>query len=161
MAEWTLVSHYRDDWNPEAVHFPARMRVMALYGALALLLAIVVLLVFLYKRPERTIVDLALTSGCFAALVWLWPRRITTDQHGIRRVGWLGIGKRFIAWKDVRLVQEAAELPLLPRRLFGGLANHVILIRGRKGTRPIRFTDRHSGREMFLHELKRWGARVP
>jgi hypothetical protein len=155
------VSHYRDEWNPEAVHFPARLHVMATHGALALLLALAVLLIFLYNRPERTIVDLVLACACAAALVWLWPRRITTDQHGIRRAGLLKIGARFIAWKDVRAVNEAAEIPLLPQRLFGCLDNHVITIRGVKGVPPVRFTSRHSGRETFLHELKRWGALTP
>jgi hypothetical protein len=152
------VSHYRDERNPEAVHFPARLYVIALYGALALLLALVVLLIFLFQRPERTITDLELTAGCFAAVAFLWPREITTDQHGVYRNGWLGIGRRFIAWKDVRSVRETAEIPLLPRRLSGGLTNYLIVIRGTRGTRPIRFTTRHSGREVFLSQLKRWGA---
>ena len=155
------MSHYRDERNPEAVHFPARLYVIALYGALALLLALVVLLIFFFQRPERTIKDLELTAGCFAALAWLWPRRITTDQHGVHRNGWLGIGERFIAWKDVRSVREAAEIPLLPRRLFRCLSNDAILVRGPRGTRPIYFTTRHSGRERFLHELRRWGAPAP
>jgi len=152
------VSHYRDEWNPEAVHFPARLYVLALYGALATALVFTALITFLYRQPERMFVDLGLMCACGTALVCLWPRRITTDEKGIRRNGLLRIGPRFIAWKDVRSVKETAEIPLLPRRLFGILANHIITVRGARGMAPIRFTSRHSGREEFLRELKRWGA---
>jgi hypothetical protein len=155
------VSHYRDEWNPEAVHFPARLHVLALYGALAAGLVFSLLLTFLYQQPERMLLDLGQTFACGLALAWLWPRRISTDEKGIRRNGRLRIGPRFIAWKDVRSVHEAAEIPLLPRRLFGILSNRIITVRGPKGLPPIRFTSRHSGREMFLHELKRWGAPTP
>lgn len=155
------MSHYRDEWNPEAVHFPARLHVLAVYGALAAALAFTVLLTFLYRQPQRMIGDLGLTLACGAAVAGLWPRRITTDEKGIRRNGLLGIGPRFIAWRDVRAVNEAAEIPLLPRRLFGILPNDLITVQGARGLLPIRFTSRHSGRETFLHELKRWGAPTP
>jgi hypothetical protein len=152
------VSHYRDERNPEAVHFPACLHVMALHGALAVILVFAVLLMILFDQPEQMNQDLLLMFGCGAALALVWPHRITTDQHGVRRVGLLGFGKRFIPWKDVRSVTETAEIPLLPRRLFGCLPNYVIVIRAAEGIRPIRFTSRHSSRETFLHELKRWGA---
>jgi hypothetical protein len=155
------VSHYRDEWNPEAVHFPARLHVLALYGALATALALTLVLTFLYQQPERMLEDLGLTLACGTALACLWPRRITTDEKGIRRIGLLRIGPRFIAWKDVRSVIETAEIPRLPRRLFGILPNNILTVRGGKGVPPIRFTSRHSGRETFLHELKRWGVPRP
>jgi hypothetical protein len=155
------VSHYRDEWNPEAVHFPARLHVLALYGALATALALTLVLTFLYQQPERMLEDLGLTLACGTALACLWPRRITTDEKGIRRIGLLRIGPRFIAWKDVRSVIETAEIPRLPRRLFGILPNNIVTVRGAKGVPPIRFTSRHSGRETFLHELKRWGVPRP
>ena len=155
------MSHYRDEWNPEAVHFPARLHVLALYGALATALALTLVLTFLYQQPERMLEDLGLTLACGTALACLWPRRITTDEKGIRRNGLLRIGPRFIAWKDVRSVRETAEIPRLPRRLFGILPNNILTVRGAKGVPPIRFTSRHSGRETFLHELKRWGVPRP
>ena len=155
------MSHYRDEWNPEAVHFPARLHVLALYGALATALALTLVLTFLYQQPERMLEDLGLTLACGTALACLWPRRITTDEKGIRRIGLLRIGPRFIAWKDVRSVIETAEIPRLPRRLFGILPNNILTVRGAKGVPPIRFTSRHSGRETFLHELKRWGVPRP
>jgi hypothetical protein len=155
------VSHYRDEWNPEAVHFPARLHVLALYGALATALMLTLVLTFLYQQPERMLEDLGLTLACGTALACLWPRRITTDEKGIRRIGLLRIGPRFIAWKDVRSVIETAEIPRLPRRLFGILPNNIVTVRGAKGVPPIRFTSRHSGRETFLHELKRWGVPRP
>ena len=155
------MSHYRDEWNPEAVHFPARLHVLALYGALATALALTLVLTFLYQQPERMLEDLGLTLACGTALACLWPRRITTDEKGIRRIGLLRIGPRFIAWKDVRSVIETAEIPRLPRRLFGILPNNILTVRGGKGVPPIRFTSRHSGRETFLHELKRWGVPRP
>ena len=155
------MSHYRDEWNPEAVHFPARLHVLALYGALATALALTLVLTFLYQQPERMLEDLGLTLACGTALACLWPRRITTDEKGIRRIGLLRIGPRFIAWKDVRSVIETAEIPRLPRRLFGILPNNIVTVRGAKGVPPIRFTSRHSGRETFLHELKRWGVPRP
>ena len=155
------MSHYRDEWNPEAVHFPARLHVLALYGALATALMLTLVLTFLYQQPERMLEDLGLTLACGTALACLWPRRITTDEKGIRRIGLLRIGPRFIAWKDVRSVIETAEIPRLPRRLFGILPNNIVTVRGAKGVPPIRFTSRHSGRETFLHELKRWGVPRP
>jgi len=158
VAKWLPVSHYRDERNPEGVHFPARLYVIALQVAVAVLIAATMVLTFLYGTPQDGPRDLLVLVGCFVAMALLWPRRITTDQHGIRRPGPLGLGMRFIAWKDVRLVKESSEIPLLPRRLFGCLTNSVIVVRGPKGTAPIGFTSRHSSRETFLHELKRWGA---
>jgi len=152
------VSYYRDERNPEAVHFPARLYVLAAYGALAVLIAANVVLILLFDTPPQTLQDLLLMLGCLAALAVLWPRQITTDQHGVRRDGPLGIGERFIPWKDVRRVEETAEIPLLPRRLFGCVQNYVVVVRGPQGVPPIRFTSRHSAKDTFLHELKRWGV---
>ncbi len=152
------MSHYRDERNPEAVHFPARLYVLASYGALAMLIAASVVLILLFDTPQQTPQDLLLMTGCLAALAMAWPRQITTDQHGVRQNGRLGIGKRFIAWTDVRSVREIAEIPLLPRRLFGCVQNHVVVVRGPQGVAPIRFTSRHSAKDTFLHELERWGV---
>ncbi len=152
------MSHYRDERNPEAVHFPARLYVLASYGALALLIAGTVVLILLFDTPQQTRPDLLLILGCLAALAVIWPRQITTDQHGVRRGGPLGIGERFIPWKDVRRVEETAEIPLLPQRLSGGVENYVVVVRGPRGGLPIRFTSRHSAKDTFLHELKRWGV---
>lgn len=152
------MSHYRDERNPEAVHFPASLHVIALHGGLALILVFAVLLMILFEESKNLDRDVLLIAGCALALVFVWPRRITTDQHGIRLSGPLGYGRRFIPWKEVRSVTETAEIPFLPRRLFGFLPNHVIVVRGAKGSSPIRFTSRHSSRETYLHELKRWGA---
>ena len=152
------MSHYRDEWNPEAVHFPALLHVVALHGGLALIIVLAIILMILFEPEKDLDRNLMLITGCALALVFLWPRRITTDQHGVQRAGLLGYGRRFIPWKDVRSVTEISELPILPKRLFGCLPNQVIVVRGIKGYSPIRFTSRHSSRETFLHELKRWGA---
>jgi hypothetical protein len=152
------VSYYRDRLNPEAVHFPARLHVAATYAFILLAIAVTVILTLIYGYGTRRWLDLATAAACVAVLALYYPKRITTDESGLRVCRLLGFGRRSIRWTDIDRVRERALAPGIPPFSAGVVANWAVEVRPADGARPIRFTCRHSGRRAFLHELKRWGA---
>jgi hypothetical protein len=156
-----VVSHYRDQINPEAVHFPAREHVKATYLFILLALVVTAILTLIYAQGTQERDDLAATAACAAFICLYYPKRITTDESGVHARRFFGFGQRLIRWNEIVRVRERALFPGIPPFSAGFLGNWVIEVRPPRGVRPIRLTCRYSGRSAFLHELKRWGAPDP
>ena len=152
------MSHYRDQRDPEAVHFPARLGVLALYGLSLFVLLVVLALVLLVDHFDSRSLDLIAIPVAVAILVRLWPKHIVTDVQGIHIEGNLFTRKRMIRWKEIHTLHTTREISSFPRQGLGFLSNQVIEIVGPPRTQPIRFTSRHSGRDAFLHQLRMHGA---
>jgi glycerol uptake facilitator-like aquaporin len=155
------VSHYRDQFNPEAVHFPAREHVAWTYVAILLALVVTAILTLIYGRGTQERNDLATEAACLAVAALYFPKRITTDETGVRASRFFGFGQRLIRWNEIEKVQERALIPGIPPFSAGLFGNWVIEVCPSRGVRPIRLTCRHCGQSAFLRELKRWGAPVP
>lgn len=155
------MSHYRDQLNPEAVHFPAREHVKATYLFILLALVVTAILTLIYGRGEQARDELAATAACAAFVVLYYPKRITTDEIGVHAGRFFGLGQRVIRWDGIDTVRERAPIPGIPPFSAGVLGNWVVEVRPMNGARSIRLTCRHSGRIAFLRELKRWGAPDP
>lgn len=156
-----MVSYYRDQVNPEAVHFPAKLHVAAARVLVLIALTVPLILTLIYSNGSEVWTNLAAVMACAAVVVLHYPRRITTDEAGVHRGGLLGLRRRSIPWNEIDSIRERALVPGLPAFSIGLVANWVIVIRSVRGTRPIRFTCNHSGRRAFLQTLKRWGAPAP
>jgi len=154
------VAHYRDQLNPEAVHFPAREHVKATYVFILLGLIVAVILTLIYGRGTQERNDLAVTAACMAFVALYYPKRITTDEAGVHAARFPGFGRRLIRWDEIDRVRERALIPGIPPFSAGFLGNWAIEVRSAKGVRPIRLTCRYCGQSAFLRELKRWGAPV-
>jgi hypothetical protein len=155
------VSYYRDQVNPEAVHFPAHLYIAALEGlALIVLLTSMTMVLLFGGKDERPAALAAAVAGTLLALL-LYPRRITTDESGVHVAGLFGSRRRSIAWDRIESIRERALIPPLPAFAWGPVGNWVLVVRSSAGGSPIRFTCRHSGRDAFLHEASRWGAPAP
>ncbi len=155
------MSYYRDERNPEAVHFPAKLHVAAINAFLLIGLLVTAVVTWIYGRGTQLRDDLAMAAACVAVVALYYPKRITTDETGIHAGRFLGFGRRSIRWDEIDGVRERALVPVLPPFSAGFLSNWVVEVRSVVGARPIRLTCRHSGRKAFLHELKRWGAPDP
>jgi hypothetical protein len=156
-----VVPYYRDPFNPEAVHFPAHLHVAVAHAVVVLALLTTVALIVIYGDGTREMGELAAVAACLAVLALHYPKRITTDEAGLRVAGWFAFRRRLIRWNDIKSVQECPLVRGIPPFHAGFVANWVIEIRSASGERPVRFTCRHSGRGAFLRELKRWGAPEP
>lgn len=152
----TVVSYYRDQSNPDAVHFPACLTTVALFGVLATLLAITAGVVWFQAKGGTWLWQEGVLFLCFLTMALVWPKHILTDQAGIHAGRLFRFRRRFIAWRDLTAVRERREVPLLPRSFGRWLENWAIEVRGAQGNRVIRFTSRHSDRETFLAQIKRW-----
>ena len=155
------MSYYRDHRNPEAVHFPAQLHVAVTDALLLLALILTGVLTLIYGQGTKALTDLAELLACLVVLALYYPKRITTDETGVRIGGLFGLRKRLIRWTDIQSVNERAVIYGIPAFDAGFVANWVVEIRSVLPERPIRFTCRHSGRKAFLYELKRWGAPDP
>jgi hypothetical protein len=156
-----MVSYYRDPLNPEAVHFPPQLYVLVIDGLILLEILVTVILGLIYGWGQHPLADLAVAVACLAVLALHFPKGITTDETGVHGGGFPANRKRMIRWKDIESVRERALVFGLPPFHTAFLANWVIEIRSVSGEGPIRMTCRHSGREAFLRELRRWGAPAP
>ncbi|MDR3718105.1 MAG: hypothetical protein P4K98_04835 [Bryobacteraceae bacterium] len=130
---------------------------------MAILLALVVtaILTLIYGRGAQERNDLAAEAACLVFAALYYPKRITTDETGVRASRFLGFGQRLIRWNEIEKIQERALIPGIPPFSAGFLGNWVLEVCPPKGVRPIRLTCRHCGRNAFLRELRRWGAPVP
>jgi hypothetical protein len=155
------VSYYRDPLNPEAVHFPAQLHVVATYALIVLALILTGVLTLIYGRAPEALTNLAEVLACLALIAIYYPKEITTDETGVRIGGLFGLRKRLIRWNEIQRARERAAVYGIPAFDAGFVANWVVEIRSFSGERPIRFTCRHSGKTAFLYELKRWGAPDP
>lgn len=155
------VSYYRDRRNPEAVHFPAQLHVAATYALILIALVLTGVLTLIYDHGMKALTDLAELLACLAFIAFYYPKKITTDETGVRIGSLFGLRKRLIRWDEIQSVKERAIVYGIPPFDAGFVANWVVVIRSVLGGRPVRFTCRHSGRRAFLYELKRWGAPEP
>ena len=115
----------------------------------------------IYGQGTKALTDLAELLACLVVLALYYPKRITTDETGVRIGGLFGLRKRLIRWDEIQSIKERAIVYGIPAFDAGFVANWVVVIRSVLGERPVRFTCRHSGRRAFLYELNRWGAPEP
>ena len=156
-----MVSYYRDQLNPEAVHFPAKLHVAAINTLLLIGLIVTAVVTWIYGQGTQIRDDLAVAAACLVVIALYYPKRITTDEAGVHANRSLGFGRRLIRWDEIDSVRERALVPGLPAFSAGLIANWVVEVRPVNGAKPIRLTCRHSGRRAFLQALKRWGAPDP
>jgi hypothetical protein len=156
-----VVPYYRDPFNPEAAHFPAHLHVAVAHAIVVFALLGTMALILIYGEGVKELGGLAAVVACLAVLALHYPKRITTDDTGLRVAGWCAFRRRLIRWNDVKSVRQRALVRGILAFHAGFIANWVIEIRSAPDERPVRFTCRPSGRRAFLREPKRWGAPEP
>jgi len=150
------VSSFRDRFNPEAVHFPAKIRskVLIVCGAVAMVLS--TLPSYWVEQPLRqTLIDSALLVVGLAFLFSAWPDYLQTDQFGVSQQSPFPHRRVFIAWKDVASIDVKSQLGGLLLKL--GIKGDALVVYSSEG-RKVTHGPRHPDRPRFVHELEIHGV---
>jgi hypothetical protein len=156
------MSYYRDQSNPDGIHYPACLGIKAIYAALAIGLGLALGLDFVSTPLPGHMTARLVSDGAIVlsfVVMWLsWPTVVHTDPEGVGAGKEPRTHKRFIRWKEITRIEERAEIPLLPCGHWAGVHNWVIVVYGPPDIRPVHFNSRHSGREAFEGQMRRFGA---
>jgi len=151
------VASYRDQYNPEALHFPGSFASRCFLTCAIFFCACLILgLAVIGTTLDRTL-NIALVALVVALCSAAWPREIVLDQDGVlQRHPW---GRRALKWHDVDRVEVSSEFALPLRR--GSAATAALRIISKDGGPKVIHTPRHTDRHRFAFELQRHGVTLP
>jgi hypothetical protein len=149
------VSSYRDQGNPEVIHFPGTLAAYATLGSCAIL-TLGCFLIAVLTGP----VSMRLAFGLPLALVlWAiqgaWPSKITLGERGAWQYTIFGRKRFMISWQEAAEPAPGVELSFLsgtPRHGFA--ANTTVVIASKAQRLRLVHSPRHSDQKRFL-ELAR------
>ena len=156
------MSSFRDQRNPEVVHFPGTLASFATLGLCAII-ALALLMAATTSGP----LWLRLASGVptLALLViiyFVWPRRIVLGERGVWLYSLLGRKRFMIPWNELAEPAESVELAILSKSPRTGFASNqtVVLASNKLALRTVH-TPRHSDRDRFLDLARKRFAKPP
>lgn len=151
------MTSYRDQYNPEALHFPGSFASRCFLACtIFFCVCLIVGLAVIGTTLDRTL-NVALLALVIILCSSAWPKEIVLNQAGVtQRHLW---GSHLLGWQDVELVEIRPEFALPLRR--GALATATLRITAKGGRHRVLHTPRHTDRHRFAFELQRHGLTLP
>ncbi|HNY41277.1 MAG TPA: hypothetical protein PKJ41_12820 [Bryobacteraceae bacterium] len=151
------MASYRDQYNPEALHFPGSFASRSFLAcAIFYCICLIIGLAVIGTTLDRT-VNIALVAVVLLLCIAAWPKEIVLDQAGVTQRHLLG--RSLLRWHDIERVEVSSEF-LLPLR-HGRLATSTLRATSNDGRHRVLHTPRHTDRHRFAFELQRHGLALP
>ena len=151
------MASYRDQHNPEALHFLGAAGSKSILACTILVcLLLIVWAAFTGGPLERTI-NIVLALLVMAAAAAAWPKSILVDQRGLTQRH--GSGRRLLKWSDTGSIEMSSEFGLPLRK--GRFPTLTLRIQSKDGRTSVLYTPRHTDFHRFLFEIQRHGVKLP
>ena len=151
------MASYRDQKNPEALHFPGSLASRSFSaGAIFFCLGIIAGLAWIGSQFDRTVV-VAIVFLVVLMAMGAWPKEILLNQNGLtqRRMGI----RHLVAWQNVGSVETGTEFRL-PFRA-GRFPTRTIRVTSKDGRQVVLHTPRHTDLQRFIFEVQKHGIALP